>query len=556
MPYEKFGEVLKALMQKEGLKISTLANKLGVVEKTIGCWRKGQNKPSNRNVLLQCIEPLKIAQHEDGLEICNQLLQAAGYQPLDDTEARKYCLQKPKIDWGEKPHVHNLYGRTLEFNQLTQWIVTDKCRFVTVFGMGGIGKTALVAKWAEKIVNEFQYVMWRSLSKSPPAEKILSEAITFFSNATIELPKTYDDLLTQLMNCLGKSRCLLVLDNAESIMQSGTGAGQGDEGYAELIKRVAESEHQSCLMLTSREKPKRILQEGENYPIQSLQLSGLDESAAQQFFTENEYFIFSEAEQKKIIQCYGGNPYALQVVLKDSKEWPKKDIFDWIKNLEESLLDFEDIEELLETQFERLSKPEKVVIYWLAINREPVSIAELKADIVSPKIRQKAPKIVKSLRRRSLIEKVVNGFTLQPVVMEYCTKRLIDKIVDHSRNQLAIFNRCALMKATTKDYLRYAQIRLILQPIWNSLVNKMGPIGAEDHLKRLLDKFQQESPQKPGYFAGNIINLLCQNHVDLTGYDFSHLKIWQADLRNLNLVDINFAHSEFQDSIFNSDGND
>lgn len=470
-----------------------------------------------------------------------RLLELGG-KPINTTSTKKF-------DCRNVPNVRILYGRTDELENLSQWIVADKCRFVTVLGMGGIGKTAPVAKLVEKVKSEFQYVMCRSLYKAPSIEKFLSDAINLFSNSKIKLPNTFDEKLTLLFNYLRSLRCLLVLDNVESIMQSGTYAGQcqiGYEGYADLIEWVAKSEHQSCLVLTTREKPKMMLQEGEKYSTRSLQLSGLEESAGQQFFTENDYFKFSEVAQKKIIQCYGGNPQALHIVLTDIQDWPTVDIFQWLKNIDENLLVFEDIEELLETQFERLSKPEKVVIYWLAINREPVSIFDLKADIVSPKIRRKVHGIVKSLRRRSLIEKVADGFTLQQIVMDYCTKRLIDKIMAHiNQNRLAIFNRHALMKATAKDYVKETQIRLILQPIWNSLVNKMEPKGAENYLKQLLYKFQKKSPNKPGYLAGNILNLLCQNNVDLSGYNFSNLKIWQADLQNINLEHVDFAHSDF-----------
>jgi len=490
------------------------------------------------DALFQKWPELKIINNEVAQAWEERLLEL-GYKVLQPWEKR---LPK-KFDCRNVPNVRILYGRTEELENLSQWIVTDKCRFVTVLGMGGIGKTAPVAKLVEKVKSEFQYVMCRSLYKAPPIEKFLSDAINLFSNFEIKLPNTFDEKLTLLFDYLRSLRCLLVLDNVESIMQSGTYAGQyqtGYEGYAELIELVAESEHQSCLVLTTREKPKMMLRE------KSLQLSGLKESAGQQFFTENDYFKFSEAAQKKIIQCYGGNPQALHIVLTDIQDWPTVDIFQWIKNIDENLLVFEDIEELLETQFERLSKPEKVVIYWLAINREPVSIFDLKADIVSPKIRRKVYGIVKSLRRRSLIEKVADGFTLQQIVMDYCTKRLIDKIMVHiSQNRLAIFNRHALMKATAKDYVKETQIRLILQPIWNSLVNKMGPKGAENQLKQLLYKFQKKSPNKPGYLAGNILNLLCQNNIDLSGYDFSNLKIWQADLQNINLEPVDFANSDF-----------
>ncbi|MEK8018238.1 MAG: NB-ARC domain-containing protein, partial [Candidatus Parabeggiatoa sp.] len=502
-----------------------------------------------------CIEPLDFVQDEKGLEHCNALLIAAGYQALDDQEARLYGLQKTKTDWGEVPDISNFYGRIQDLETLTQWIVSDKCRFVNVLGMGGIGKTTLSAKLAQDIQNEFHYVMWRSLREAPPVEKILTDAINFFSNnKEIKLQNTLGESITRLIDYLRESRCLLVLDNAESILQSGTFAGRyqaGYEGYAELIKRVAECHHQSCLVLTSREKPKNMLQEGENYPIRSLQLSGLEELAGQQFFTKTDEMIFSEADRKKIIHYYGGNPLALQIVLADIQDWPNEDSLKWIASLEDSLLAFERIEELLDSQFDRLSKPEKVVIYWLAINREPVSLFYLKADIVSRNIKNQVVKTVKSLIRRSLIEKVTDGFTLQNVVMEYCTERLIDKVVEHiSQNRLALFNRHALMKATAKDYVRKTQIRLILQPIWESLSNKMGPEGAENHLKQLLSTLQKQSPRKPGYLAGNVLNLLCQMGRDLSSADFSDLTIRQAYLQGMNLHQINFSHSDFAQSVF------
>jgi len=53
-------------------------------------------------------------------------------------------------------------------------------------------------------------------------------------------------------------------------------------------------------------------------------------------------------------------------------------------NFETRHSSFGDIRELLEQQFERLSDQEKEIMYWLAINREPVSLFELQSDIVSP----------------------------------------------------------------------------------------------------------------------------------------------------------------------------
>lgn len=56
--------------------------------------------------------------------------------------------------------------------------------------------------------------------------------------------------------------------------------------------------------------------------------------------------------------------------------------------------------------------------------------------------------------------------------------------------------------------------------------------------------------QKPGYVAGNLINLLVQIQVDLCGYDFSDLVIAEADLRQVNLAGVNFQNADLAKSIF------
>ena len=49
----------------------------------------------------------------------------------------------PRVDWGDALVVPNFYGRKEEQALLSQWIVQEDCRVVSVLGMGGIGKSAL-----------------------------------------------------------------------------------------------------------------------------------------------------------------------------------------------------------------------------------------------------------------------------------------------------------------------------------------------------------------------------------------------------------------------------
>ncbi len=53
-----------------------------------------------------------------------------------------------------------------------------------------------------------------------------------------------------------------------------------------------------------------------------------------------------------------------------------------------------------------------------------------------------------------------------------------------------------------------------------------------------------------GYAGGNLINLCCHLQINLTGYDFSHLTIWQAYLQGTNLHDVNLSHSNLAKSVF------
>jgi len=58
---------------------------------------------------------------------------------------------------------------------------------------------------------------------------------------------------------------------------------------------------------------------------------------------------------------------------------------------------------------------------------------------------------------------------------------------------------------------------------------------------------------KPGYAAGNILNMLVHLGADLTGYDFSGLSVWQAylqgvEVRWVNLSGTNVQHSSFKET--------
>ena len=113
-------------------------------------------------------------------------------------------------------------------------------------------------------------------------------------------------------------------------------------------------------------------------------------------------------------------------------------------------------------------------MYWLAINREPISLAELRKDVLSVFLRQKRLNLWSLFRRRSLIEKSYPGFTQQPVVMEYMIEQFIEKIFREIQSEnIDYLNRYALIKSQAKDYIRESQTRVILNPIFQRILGTL-----------------------------------------------------------------------------------
>ena len=110
-------------------------------------------------------------------------------------------------DWGEAPDVSIFYGRQEFLGTLKQWCIKDNCRLIALLGMGGIGKTTLSIKQAQKIQGNFQYVIWRSLQNAPPVEEVLTELIEFFTHQQeINLPDTAKGKISRLLDYLRHKR--------------------------------------------------------------------------------------------------------------------------------------------------------------------------------------------------------------------------------------------------------------------------------------------------------------------------------------------------------------
>jgi WD40 repeat protein len=483
-----------------------------------------------------------------------------------DSQSQPLLGRTSRFDWGDAVDVSTFYGREAELKTLEHWILgnsagtdvqtpTKPCRVVALLGMGGMGKTTLATKLAETLQDRFDAVMWRSLRNAATVSEILDEWLQFLSNRTVlSKPERLDKKLLQLLTHLREQRCLLVLDNLESVLQVGQPGGTyspGFEGYGQLIRWMADTQHQSCLLLTSREKPVGLAQREGSF-VRSLQIQGLSQQDSQDLFADKGCNISDLQALQEICTHYSGNPLALKIVAAAIQELTGGDTTALLPYLRRNTFEFDDINDLLARQCSRLSSIELQVMYWLAINRKPVTLLDLETDAVWDAVSGKFPAAIRSLSQRSLIERQKQLISLQPVVMEYITHRLASELsAEIIAEQPTLLHQYALLKAQSEDYIRQAQSRFIVQPLISHLLSTLGsPQKIEQCCKNMLAQSRQDNPFQASYIAGNLLNLLIELKVDLSELDCSDLFIWQAYLAGATLQNINFSNAHFSRTVF------
>ncbi|MBE9185336.1 NACHT domain-containing protein [Microcoleus sp. LEGE 07076] len=442
-------ELKTVFMALDGQSTATIARNLGIsdiaVRKRLGeVYKKFQIGGNGPGKLSELRHQLLFSYHseqeasdfspEGKGSFFKMPLLSVGAAPVGASSANARRQQ----DWGQAPDVAVFYGRSEELTALNQWIVSDNCRLVALLGLAGSGKTTLSVQLAKQLQNEFDFVIWRSLRSTPTADEFLSNLIQVFSNQQkVDRPLAeptnkieQGDQISRLIEYLRKQRCLLILDDFEAVLRPEELAGhyrEGCEGYRDLIVRLCEVNHHSCLLLVSSEEPTELaLLAGEK--VRSLKPS-ISSEIAREIFQEKGLSAL-DGEWEILLARYGGNLLSLKIVAATIHDFFEGNVSKFLEAT--GLFIEENISNLLAQQFDRMSSSEQEIACWLAIAQSPISLATLREQMLVNSSLSDLLKNLDSLNRRSLIEKISEGgetvFMLQPLIVQYVRERLVEQI--------------------------------------------------------------------------------------------------------------------------------
>ncbi len=471
------------------------------------------------------------------------------YPIIPEVQELRTAYEAPslRVDWGDAVDLAEFYGRTEDIEKLKHWILGDKsnaCRMAMVLGIGGVGKTALSVKVAKDkdVQSEFDFVIWRSLvtsqsespiaapdSESPKAAPSLDGLLTDILGVFPDSDSTKNEI-TSLLQKFVRYRCLLIIDGIEQVLQAGKRAGRYQDGYkhyGDLIRRVGEENHQSCLMLVGREKPDNIaLMEGKF--VRSLTVNGLERKDAEEIIKVKGFSLDQHrSDWTTLINHYQGHPLAIKLAATTIYDLFNGDVQLFLK---QNRLLFNRIYEMIDEQIKRTSEIEELLLKEIARRGGAVpltALEDLKNAIQPLKDQVKYIGALMSLKNRSLIDVDDHKFTLHALVKAYILEKFISgKDAQSNLKQFNIENdlletsyRSDLADSNSKDIFIENSSKPSEAPILESEIKDfhdgMGDVlsGAYSHQQKFF---------AIGDAEGRI-------HVwQVSGNRFSHYKSWQA----------------------------
>jgi tetratricopeptide (TPR) repeat protein len=341
------------------------------------------------------------------------------------------------------PNLENWCGRAAEINQLGQWLSNPQVDTIGIQGLGGAGKSSLAA-YIYRTAEGFAAKFWADVSQQPDFTAFAEQAIMAlgnFSRADIaRLDPT--QLSNILLSCLNQQRCLLVIDNLETLLDEAR--QYRNPAYEQFFGRWVQQGYTSVLLVTTQEKP--VLLQAE--PCWLL-LSGLEITDGVQLLLD--LGIQGELEQlTAFVRAADGHPLTLWLAAGFLRQYCQSQLS---RAGELGLREFNQLADaaigshrqqrdirrawILQQHFQRLT-PElrqfllNLTVYRQAFNREAAAFMLVEGMVAANAL--VTQQTLQELINRSLLLAVANDcYQFQPFVLAYAQQQAADFNLAHSQ---------------------------------------------------------------------------------------------------------------------------
>ncbi|MBU6229875.1 MAG: NACHT domain-containing protein [Cyanobacteria bacterium REEB459] len=447
-----------------------------------------------------------------------------------------------------------LWGRQADCQHLLQWVRADRCRLILLWGLPGSGKTSLAIYLAQRLKADFDRVGYLLLCDQTTDDQVLQALGDWLAADPDPQADRSTPLAERILERCRQSPALILIDQLEELFAPQQLAGTyraGRQGISALLQQLATSQHRSCILCISQEKPQDFAHWSgprvRDYPLQ-----GWTDRAVKGFLAQQGKVSGTPQDWAGFNHRYGGLPLALKALASSLQDLYQGQVSLFLKQTDRSLADRSD--QTLQPLMDRLSREERELLYWLALAPTPLSLASLKADMPA----YPGTSVLQSLIARSLCRAKADpvlGDTVidlpEPVAWQALNQLQICLVEELRSEQLDWFHRLPLITMTAPRARSSEQQQRLCQLLIQALAVDLASSGdRQQKCQRLYQALRPLALAQPGYGPANLIRLYQGLGVGLRGADFSHLDIWDGDLSQINLQGANFESARFHHTAF------
>ena len=380
--------------------------------------------------------------------------------------------QKKKLPYSDPwPNISHFQGRVSQRKDLHEWLSDPAVSLIGVKGEGGIGKSTLTAKVFADCAG-FGGKCWVDVRSGTTLSGVARSALQEFGGTPEEVEKIEEkDLPKRLLTLLQSKRCLLAIDNLESVLG---GDGVWQSGYEEFLDGFQELGGESVILLAGREYPKKYRSWRKVRWLEVDQGLEPGEGAALLGALEAEG---TEAERSAVSVQVKGNPLALALLagwLRQFRVGERSVVHlaeqpDWFRVEGTHRLEKEiSVERVFDWSFDRLTPTAQELLTQVSVLRGGFN-HEAAGALVR---REVADRELQDLERRSLLQELPErdrrgqlGYRLQPRVQDFARKRNGDLTQAHER---------------------------AIQHFWSQRQTEFAPTDTEDAAQEYLETYYHE----------------------------------------------------------------